>query len=436
MESSKRAQTQTKGRKEGCGRRDTKERRSRRRRESANKGSIRFYQRQSGHSMCLIFLSCSGLLGAVNTTVSAGLDFFVLHFSHSVFTFSFLNPSFFLHFTFLLISSSSYSLHSLRSLSSFTPSRSFCMTHWLLSSAPWSLSTPLHSQLSTLHSPPLTRWSGSTSHSLSSQKQCLVHIHPHSTTSPLPLLHAVYNHTPPLIHNRMLTIQFQLRLMSLSLVMTFLQRKNIENVVVWKKKKKYNSATTYIHTYYPLSTCSNLLFHPESAIRCPVLQNWTNLQDHATSPLSTRYSALSRTFPGERSVDVLPCCFCYPITYSISLINWLFTGNGPAGILISLLLSGYEPYYHADGACPHPDPILHRMLTPSSLQGCKPRSMLKQVNIPWSFSIALSFNWLSGLSFSRSMPYVLVHFKPLFTSTNRWKEHLCVEILKDSVCHA
>ncbi|KAI8597345.1 hypothetical protein EDD21DRAFT_385687 [Dissophora ornata] len=53
-------------------------------------------------------------------------------------------------------------------------------------------------------------------------------------------------------------------------------------------------------------------------------------------------------------------------------------GNGPAGILLSLLLSGYEPYYHADPSRPHPDPILHRMLTRSSLTGCRPRSLLNQ----------------------------------------------------------
>lgn len=35
------------------------------------------------------------------------------------------------------------------------------------------------------------------------------------------------------------------------------------------------------------------------------------------------------------------------------------------------------------------------------------------------FSISLSFNWLSSLYFSRSMPYVLVHIKPPFTSTDR-----------------
>lgn len=53
-------------------------------------------------------------------------------------------------------------------------------------------------------------------------------------------------------------------------------------------------------------------------------------------------------------------------------------GNGPAGILISLLLSGYEPFYHAEPAMPHPDPILHRMLSPSALDGTRPQSLLRQ----------------------------------------------------------
>ncbi|KAF9322455.1 Oxidative stress-induced growth inhibitor 2, partial [Podila minutissima] len=52
--------------------------------------------------------------------------------------------------------------------------------------------------------------------------------------------------------------------------------------------------------------------------------------------------------------------------------------NGPAGILISLLLSGHEPFYHAEPEMPHPDPILHRMLSPSALDGTRPQSLLRQ----------------------------------------------------------
>jgi len=64
--------------------------------------------------------------------------------------------------------------------------------------------------------------------------------------------------------------------------------------------------------------------------------------------------------------------------------RWIMSsssGNGPAAILISLLLNGYEPYYHAEPSKPHPDPILHSMLAPTALEGCRPKSMLKQVMI-------------------------------------------------------
>ncbi|KAF9401596.1 hypothetical protein BGZ94_005167, partial [Podila epigama] len=52
--------------------------------------------------------------------------------------------------------------------------------------------------------------------------------------------------------------------------------------------------------------------------------------------------------------------------------------NGPAGIMVSLLLNGHEPYYHAEQSMPHPDPILHRMLSPSALDGTRPQSLLRQ----------------------------------------------------------
>ncbi|KAF9914962.1 Oxidative stress-induced growth inhibitor 2 [Lobosporangium transversale] len=56
----------------------------------------------------------------------------------------------------------------------------------------------------------------------------------------------------------------------------------------------------------------------------------------------------------------------------------VIVGNGPAGIVLSLLLSGYQPYYHAEPFMPHPDPILHGMLASSALTGSKPRSLLHQ----------------------------------------------------------
>lgn len=37
------------------------------------------------------------------------------------------------------------------------------------------------------------------------------------------------------------------------------------------------------------------------------------------------------------------------------------TGNGPSGICLSYLLSGYTPYLSPDGV--HPNPILHNKLT-------------------------------------------------------------------------
>ncbi|KAK3816292.1 MAG: hypothetical protein J3Q66DRAFT_342145 [Benniella sp.] len=69
-----------------------------------------------------------------------------------------------------------------------------------------------------------------------------------------------------------------------------------------------------------------------------------------------------------------------PATFSLlpPSTDVVVVGNGPAGILLSLLLSGYEPFYRADPSTPHPDPILHGMLAPTAWTGCRPRSLLKQ----------------------------------------------------------
>ncbi|KAG0258004.1 Oxidative stress-induced growth inhibitor 2, partial [Actinomortierella ambigua] len=51
-------------------------------------------------------------------------------------------------------------------------------------------------------------------------------------------------------------------------------------------------------------------------------------------------------------------------------------------MIMSLLLSGYEPYFHSPAApTPHPDPILQRALAPSDIAGAHPRSLLDQ-NLP------------------------------------------------------
>ena len=44
----------------------------------------------------------------------------------------------------------------------------------------------------------------------------------------------------------------------------------------------------------------------------------------------------------------------------MQLIKILFSGNGPAGIALSAMLSGWHPFY--DQANPHPNPEMHDQL--------------------------------------------------------------------------
>lgn len=56
----------------------------------------------------------------------------------------------------------------------------------------------------------------------------------------------------------------------------------------------------------------------------------------------------------------------------------LFLGNGPSGICLSYLLSGYKPYL--DTATVHPDPILYR-----KLQETKHLPITEQVKTPTNY---------------------------------------------------
>lgn len=65
---------------------------------------------------------------------------------------------------------------------------------------------------------------------------------------------------------------------------------------------------------------------------------------------------------------------------SINPQNWFFCffeGNGPSGICLSYLLSGYKPYL--DTAAAHPNPILYR-----KLQETKHLPITEQVKTSWN----------------------------------------------------
>lgn len=57
-----------------------------------------------------------------------------------------------------------------------------------------------------------------------------------------------------------------------------------------------------------------------------------------------------------------------------NLTSHLFSGNGPSGICLSYLLSGYTPYLSPEAS--HPNPLLH-----SKLAEQPHLSLLEQVNL-------------------------------------------------------
>lgn len=60
-----------------------------------------------------------------------------------------------------------------------------------------------------------------------------------------------------------------------------------------------------------------------------------------------------------------------------SFFFFFFEGNGPSGICLSYLLSGYKPYL--DTATAHPNPILYR-----KLQETKHLPITEQVKTSWN----------------------------------------------------
>ncbi|KAI7817428.1 hypothetical protein BC939DRAFT_329713 [Gamsiella multidivaricata] len=111
-------------------------------------------------------------------------------------------------------------------------------------------------------------------------------------------------------------------------------------------------------------------FEPLADLPSPDPQPLSRSHSHSHS----HSHSSSRAHPHPTTPSMQPSTAHLPSSTDVVVV-----GNGPAGILLSLLLTGYEPYYHADPTRPHPDPILHRMLAPSALTESRPRSLHSQI---------------------------------------------------------
>ncbi|XP_007477295.2 oxidative stress-induced growth inhibitor 1 isoform X1 [Monodelphis domestica] len=88
----------------------------------------------------------------------------------------------------------------------------------------------------------------------------------------------------------------------------------------------------------------------------PIPREWKTEEDEARFEKETQHKSLTGWFLALRPFPVATMCFVWKEPLPVIII-----GNGPSGICLSYLLSGYTPYVKADAV--HPQPLLQKKLT-------------------------------------------------------------------------